>query len=113
MRWAFWIDAITFIVSAGCIWAMRTRVAAPAPEEDTSVRAVVANLRVGVRTIVDTPMLRSLFLLGAPVFFSFGLWNVLLLPMAIKVLGATEFQYGIQEGVTSIGFVIGSLFMAR
>ena len=114
VRWAFWIDAITFIVSAGCIWAMRTRVAMTAPEnEDTSVRAVVANLRVGVRTIVDTPMLRSLFLLGAPVFFSFGLWNVLLLPMAIKVLGATEFQYGIQEGVTSIGFVIGSLFMAR
>jgi CRP-like cAMP-binding protein len=58
-------------------------------------------------------MLRSLFLLGVPVFFSFGLWNVLLLPMAIKELGATEFEYGIQEGVTSVGFVIGSLFMAR
>ncbi len=53
-------------------------------------------------------MLRSLFLLGAPVFFAFGLWNVLLLPMAIKVLGATEFEYGIQEGLTSVGFVVGS-----
>ena len=41
------------------------------------------NLKIGVRTIRDTPMLRSLFLLGAPVFFAFGLWNVLLLPMAI------------------------------
>ena len=58
-------------------------------------------------------MLRRLFLLGAPVFFSFGLWNVLLLPMAIKVLGATEFEYGLQEGLTSIGFVVGALFMAR
>ena len=83
------------------------------PDEETSVGVVVANLRIGIRTIVDTPMLRSLFLLGAPVFFSFGLWNVLLLPMAITVLGGTEFQYGIQEGLTSIGFVIGSLFMAR
>ena len=113
VRWAFWIDSLTFVVSAACIWAMRARVKMEAPEEDTSVRAVVANLRVGMRTIVDTPMLRSLFLLGAPVFFSFGLWNVLLLPMAITVLGATEFEYGIQEGVTSVGFVIGSLFMAR
>ena len=58
-------------------------------------------------------MLRTLFLLGAPVFFSFGLWNVLLLPMAIKELGATEFEYGLQEGLTSVGFVVGALFMAR
>jgi CRP-like cAMP-binding protein len=41
------------------------------------------------------------------------LWNVLLLPMSIKVLGATEFEYGLQEGLTSVGFVIGSFFMAR
>jgi CRP-like cAMP-binding protein len=33
--------------------------------------------------------------------------------MAIKVLGATEFEYGIQEALTSVGFVLGSLFMAK
>jgi CRP-like cAMP-binding protein len=113
IRLAFWIDALTFVVSAACIWFMKTRVKLEVPEEATSVGVVVTNLKLGVRTILDTPMLRSLFLLGAPVFFSFGLWNVLLLPMAIKVLGGTEFQYGIQEGLTSVGFVLGSLFMAR
>jgi CRP-like cAMP-binding protein len=46
-------------------------------------------------------------------FVAFGLWNVLLLPFSIQVLGATEFEYGLQEGLTSVGFVIGSLFMAR
>jgi CRP-like cAMP-binding protein/sugar phosphate permease len=112
VRWAFWIDALTFLFSAGCIALMRTRVHVEAQEE-TSVGAVVDNLKLGIRTILETPMLRSLFLLGVPVFFSFGLWNVLLLPMAIKVLGASELEYGIQEGVTSIGFVVGSLFMAR
>ena len=76
-------------------------------------RVVVANLKTGIRTIIDTPMLRRLFLLGAPVFFAFGLWNVLLLPMAIRVLGGTEFEYGLQEALTSIGFVVGALFMAR
>ena len=113
VRWAFWIDALTFVFSAGCISLLKIRVKTEAPDEETSVGAVVDNLKLGIRTIFDTPMLRSLFLLGVPVFFSFGLWNVLLLPMAIKELGATEFEYGIQEGVTSIGFVIGSLFMAR
>jgi DHA3 family macrolide efflux protein-like MFS transporter len=113
IRLAFWIDSLTFVFSAVCIFLMRTRVKMEAPDEDASVRLVVNNLKTGVRTIRDTPMLRSLFLLGAPVFFAFGLWNVLLLPMAIKVLGGSEFEYGIQEGLTSIGFVLGSLFMAK
>lgn len=113
IRLAFWIDALTFLVSAACIWLMKVRVKMDVPDEDASVAVVVHNLKTGVRTIWETPMLRSLFLLGAPVFFAFGLWNVLLLPMAITVLGGSEFEYGIQEGLTSIGFVLGSLFMAR
>ena len=113
IRLAFWIDSLTFVVSAACIYFMRTRVKMEAPDEDASVSLVVENLKTGIRTIRDTPMLRSLFLLGAPVFFAFGLWNVLLLPMAITELGGTEFEYGIQEGLTSIGFVLGSLFMAK
>jgi MFS family permease len=112
IRFAFWIDALTFLFSAGCIFLLSVRVKLEM-EEDTSVEVVIANLRTGVRTIAQTPMIRSLFLLGAPAFFAFGLWNVLLLPMAIRELGATEFEYGLQEGLTSIGFVLGSLFMAR
>jgi MFS family permease len=113
IRLAFWIDALTFLVSAFCIFLMRTRVKLDVPDEAASVGVVLTNLKTGIRTIAEVPMLRSLFLLGAPVFFAFGLWNVLLLPMAIEVLGATEFEYGIQEGLTSVGFVVGSLFMAK
>jgi MFS family permease len=51
------------------------------------------------------------------VLFGFGLWNVLLLPFAVGTppngLGGTEFQYGLQEGLTSLGFVFGSLLMAK
>jgi CRP-like cAMP-binding protein len=47
------------------------------------------------------------------VALSFGLWNTLLLPFARQALNATEFEYGMQEGLTSIGFVVGSLLMAR
>ena len=108
IRLAFWIDSLTFLFSAVCIFLHEDpRRSWRSPTRSTSVGVVVTNLKAGIRTIVDTPMLRSLFLLGAPVFFAFGLWNVLLLPMAIKVLGGTEFEYGIQEGLTSIGFVVG------
>ena len=107
ISWAFWIDSLTFLFSAACIFFIRVRSKPEVADEETSVGVVVTNLKLGIRAIVDTPMLRHLFLLGAPVFFAFGLWNVLLLPMAIRELGATEFEYGLQEGLTSVGFVVG------
>ena len=113
VSWAFWIDSLTFLVSAFCIFLLKVRSRPDGADEETSVGIVVTNLKAGIRSIRDTPMLRSLFLLVAPVYFAFGLWNVLLLPMAIQELGATEFEYGLQEALTSIGFVAGALFMAK
>jgi CRP-like cAMP-binding protein/predicted MFS family arabinose efflux permease len=111
IEWAFYIDALTFVVSAVCVLLIRIR---PFKiDETTSVRIVVRNLRAGARFLFDTPILRSLFTISILVFISFGLSNVLLLPFALRALHATEFEYGLQEGLTSVGFVIGSLLMAR
>ncbi len=112
LRVAFLIDAASFVVCALLITAMG-RYPMPAPEEDASVPVIVENLKSGLSALFGTPVLRSLFFVGGIMFFSFGLWNVLLLPMSLRELHATEFQYGLQEGLTSIGFVIGSFFMAR
>ncbi len=112
LTWAFIIDAASFLFAAGCI-ARMGRYEMPRPDEAASVSVIVANLRSGLATLFGTPVIRSLFVVGAFMFFSFGLWNVLLLPFSLKVLGATEFQYGLQEGLTSVGFVAGSFFMAR
>jgi CRP-like cAMP-binding protein/sugar phosphate permease len=112
LTWAFVIDAASFVICAALISSMN-RYPMPPPEDDASVAVIVANLRSGMATLFGTPVLSSLFLVGAFMFFSFGLWNVLLLPFSIRELGATEFEYGLQEGLTSVGFVVGSFFMAR
>ena len=112
LTWAFVIDAASFVICAALISSMG-RYPMPEPEDEASVAVIVANLRSGIATLFGTPVLRSLFLVGAFMFFSFGLWNVLLLPFSIRELGATEFEYGLQEGLTSVGFVVGSFFMAR
>jgi len=112
LTWAFLLDAASFVVGAGLI-ALMSRHPMPKPEEDASVEVILANLRTGLGTLFGTPVLRSLFVVGGFMFVAFGLWNVLLLPFSISVLGATEFEYGLQEGLTSVGFVVGSLFMAR
>lgn len=112
LQWAFIIDAATFVFSAVCIRLMG-RYPMPKPEGAASPAVILANLKSGLSMLVGTPIIRSLFVVGAFMFFSFGLWNVLLLPFTLKVLEATEFQYGLQEGLTSVGFVVGSFFMAR
>ena len=112
LTWAFIIDALSFVVCAGLI-SLMGRYPMPVPEEEATVGVIVANLKSGMATLFGTPIIRSLFVVGAFMFVAFGLWNVLLLPFSIEVLGATEFEYGLQEGLTSVGFVFGSLAMAR
>jgi CRP-like cAMP-binding protein/predicted MFS family arabinose efflux permease len=108
---AFYLDALTFLISATCIFFLR--VPKTAAQERTTVKVVWRNLRAGGKFLINTPMLRSMFLVSLPIFIAFGLGNSLLLPFARNALGATESQYGLQEGLTSIGFVVGSLLMAR
>ncbi len=109
----FFIDAATFLFSFVCVTFVRLPKHAQAPEESTSVGVVLGNLKSGARTLWDLPILRSLLIAALPVNLAFGLWNVLLLPMAIRALHATEAEYGLQEGLTSVGFAIAALLMAK
>jgi CRP-like cAMP-binding protein/sugar phosphate permease len=112
LTWAFILDAASFVVCAVLI-SLMGRYPMPIPDEEASPAVIVANLKIGMATLFGTPIIRSLFVVGAFMFVAFGLWNVLLLPFSIEVLHATEFEYGLQEGLTSVGFVVGSLLMAR
>jgi MFS family permease len=107
---AFYLDAFSFIISAVCIFLVAIK---PIQVEgNTSAALVVENLKFGVRQLFDTPVLRSLFQASTLTLVAFGLSNALLLPFALKALKATEFEYGLQEGLTSLGFVFASLILA-
>ncbi len=110
IAWAFYLDAFSFLFSTACILMIRLR--PMETTEKTSVAMVVHNLKVGIRFLFDTPVLRSLFSVSLPLLIGFGLSNALLLPFALRALGASEFEYGIQEGLTSLGFIAASLLMA-
>ena len=64
-------------------------------------------------TVRDVPILRSLFLIVVPIFLIFGLQNTLFLPFALKTLGGTEFEFGLQQAAEAVGIALGSLLMAR
>ena len=85
LRLAFVIDAASFVICALLLAAMGTY-RLPVPEDEASPRVIIENLKSGLGTLFGTQVLRSLFLVGALMFFSFGLWNVLLLPMSLREL---------------------------
>ena len=111
ITWAFYLDALSFAVSALCI--MLIRVAPLAANQVTNLTAVARNLRAGLGFVRDTAVLRSLVLMFVPVFISFGFTNALFLPFTTRALGATEFQYGVLEAAFTVGFVVGSLMLAK
>ena len=111
ITWAFYLDALSFVLSALCI--LLVRVVPLAAKEESNLAAVAQNLRAGLVFVRDTPVLRSLVLVFVPTFIIYGFVNSLLLAFATRSLGATEFEYGLMEGGFTVGFVVGSLVMAR
>ena len=110
IRWAFFLDAASFVFSAACIFLIRIK--PMLAEGETSAAVVVKNLKAGLDKLFDTPILRSLFTSHVPTLIAFGMGNALLLPFAMRALKATTFEYGLQEGLTSVGFVVASLLFA-
>jgi len=110
ISWAFYLNAFSFLFSSLCIFLIKIN---PVHVEGkTNVSTVISNLKIGVRQLFDTPVLRSLFNASIPTLVAFGLSNALLLPFASRALQATEFEYGLQEALTSLGFVVSSLLVA-
>ncbi|HLF87425.1 MAG TPA: MFS transporter [Anaerolineales bacterium] len=111
IEWVFYIDAFTFLISATLI--ALTQIPKINVDEETNVASVFQNLRAGFRVITSSKLLRSMFIVFFFIFITFGFGNAIRLPFSIKALGATEFEFGLIESVTLIGFVIASLWMAQ
>ena len=111
IEWAFYLDGLSFLISTLLI--LFTRVPVMPNIEDTSIRAIGMNLRAGLNVVRTAPILRSLFIVIAPIYLIFGFEISLLLPFTLRELGGTEFDFGLQEAAEAIGIALGSIAMAR
>jgi CRP-like cAMP-binding protein/predicted MFS family arabinose efflux permease len=109
--WAFYLDAISFFVSAALV--LFTAIPKLPAVQNTSLQAVGRNLKAGLRAVADIPPLRSLFSVAIPIFLIFGLQNALFLPFMMQALKASEFEFGLQQAAEAVGITLGSLLMAR
>ena len=107
----FWLDALTFVI--GGAFLLGVTVPHHAGDGDEGVRTVLGDVRSGLAHLFGTPLLRAIFGLSLAIFFGLGMGNALFLPFVLSELpGGSEFVFGVQEGVMSVGFVLGSVVMA-
>ncbi len=116
LLWAFYLDAATCALSALAIMPMRLRRGSSASQARGQAprrSRVLASLDAALHAIGEEPALRSLLVISLPAFVGLGLTNALLLPFTQRALHATWWQYGLQEALTALGFLLGSLILAR
>jgi CRP-like cAMP-binding protein/predicted MFS family arabinose efflux permease len=111
IEWAFYIDAATFVISATLI--RMTNIPSIQADDQTNVASIFHNLKSGLQVITSTDILRSLFIVYFVMGIMFGFGNAIRLPFTIQALGASEFEFGLLESVTLVGFVVASLLMAQ
>lgn len=111
LSWVFLLDALTFILAGACLLG----ITAPrhTDDEEGHVRTVLKDMRTGMQYLFSFPVLRSVLWISLGIGLTIGVFNTLGLPFVLSQLsGGSEFVFGIQEGVLSGGFVLGSLLMA-
>lgn len=103
----FWIDALTFAVSALLVWRIR---AATPPAPRTSLRAGIAE---GVRWLAGHRLLRTLSLLSGVANLANFLAMATFVLFAQQVLGVGEIGYGVLLGLMAVGGITGGLLAPR
>jgi predicted MFS family arabinose efflux permease len=107
---AILVDALSFLVSAFSVCAIRKPEAAPRPKRDI---ALVAEAFHGFQFIWTHPALRALLLRSATAFLSMGLIMPLYLLNAIRVVHMSTSALGIAIALGGAGGLLGAYLAPR
>ncbi len=107
---AILFDAVSFLISAACLGAIRT--AEPAPAVATGTANVGAQIREGLRFTRDDPAIRAFTATNVTFFFCNGIVTTVLLLYLARDLGLSATVIGLILAIGSVGGLIGALLAA-
>jgi predicted MFS family arabinose efflux permease len=105
------IDAVSFVASAGFLLAIRRPEAPPKPEARSA--HPFRDVRHGLRSIVDSPVLSALAAEAITAHFFGNFFASLYAVFGIRVLGMTPALLGLAVAAGGAGGLIGSLLAER
>ena len=104
--WVLLVDAVSFVVSAVTVWAIKVREAKPDPEEAPKL---LAEIPKGLRALLGHPLLRATVLAAAIYNFWDSSLTTVLLVYAVRDLGFSAGTLGLVLGGGSVGAVVGTV----
>jgi DHA3 family macrolide efflux protein-like MFS transporter len=99
---AFAINALTFLLSAGSLWTIKTSLV---PKDMVEKESVKTQIVQGAGYVRGNPILAYLFVFAMLLASSSGILNALLIPHLESQIGITESEFGI---VLSVGAAMGT-----
>ena len=107
---AILVDAVSFVVSAVSVWAIRTPEPEPQPHPHESLREEAVE---GARVILAHPTLRALALRSITAFFSMGALFTLYVLYAMRVLHLNTAAFGFMIALGGVGSLVGAYLSRR
>ena len=104
---AILLDAVSFLVSAATVVAIRTPEPPPAPVEPQS--HVGQEIRQGLRVMLGQPILRALAITGSIGSFFGGFYATLYTLYAIRVVGVSPAVLGLLIAAGGVGCLAGAM----
>jgi MFS family permease len=102
--WPFRIDAISFLILAGAIVALRIDRKPQPHEAGEKMRAID-----GLKTIMTNPLVRALVILIAMIILAVSVINIGEVFLVMNILKADAFTYGIVSATFALGSVLGAV----
>ncbi len=102
--WPFRIDAISFLILAAAIVALRINRAPQPHEEGEKMRSLD-----GLKTIMGNPLVRALVILIAMIILAMSVINIGEVFLVMNILKADAFTYGIVSATFALGSVLGAV----
>ncbi len=109
---AFIIDGITFIVSAGLIFSIRSDLKPPKKEERVSVRSVMTGLKEGFTLSFGDKIITFVLFVFAFVILVIGMVDPLIVPYMNFEFGVGEREYGLLMSISAISGVIAAIILS-
>ncbi|HET7082617.1 MAG TPA: MFS transporter, partial [Candidatus Limnocylindria bacterium] len=113
------VDSASFVASAGLLFLIRARPAAPSRSESLEHAALSAwgrlahEWREGLRVVWHQPVLRSLLVFFAITAVGEGLTGTLFVPWVVNALHSDSTGYGWVLSTQAIGGLAGAIVVAR
>jgi MFS family permease len=105
------IDAVTFVVSAVLLSTIRKKEPPPTPHADRE--PVLREIRLGIRIVLGSPLLRALALSHGGTHILWGIFGTSYLLFANKELHLDPAAIGVIAGIGGIGSLAGSALAPR